>query len=296
MEDHLKVVAQLRGEIGETIQAWVLLRHFAGTRAQELTNDIERDMRNRNLWFLNSVIERLEHDAIARLAELSDGNSRNLTFARAIKSLRRLGLDVDPIIRFARQFSDFARDNGFVDKRNQEISHKAFVENWDDERAPIHITYRTLRTGIVHAMRTMKKIDELVYGRLHRTFMWNALRRSRYSSTLQPRVGFMIANHIHVPAAIRAHIIMDEIRQGHFHQDLMDAVVNGVPVQIYASKKWGALNLGGYLLVLEHYPLQAITQIDSDRIVVDPAWTNAPDSGPPQIGQQLNDCEGIRLD
>jgi hypothetical protein len=52
----------------------------------------------------------------------------------------------------------------------------------------------------------------------------------------------------------------------------MDAEVNGTKIQIYASRKWGAINLGGQLLVLPQYPLQSIGRIEGNQLVVDQVW------------------------
>ncbi len=42
----------------------------------------------------------------------------------------------------------------------------------------------------------------------------------------------------------------------------METTVNGMKMEVYVSKKWGAINLGGQLLILPQYPLQELQQID----------------------------------
>jgi hypothetical protein len=102
----------------------------------------------------------------------------------------------------------------------------------------------------------------------------------------------MIAQDVRVPEAVRAQIIIGELQAGKFHQELMDARVNGVMVQVYASRKWGAINLGGNLMILANYPLQSIQDIEGEGIAVAPASCSpgsnpfdttaptAPDAGP----------------
>jgi hypothetical protein len=121
-------------------------------------------------------------------------------------------------------------------------------------------------------VRTIKAIDALVYGKRHSTFFWQSLRRERYRSALPARVEYLIAEHIHLTESVRAQIIVDEIRAGKFHLDLMDATVNGIQLKLYVSKKWGAINLGGHLHILPQYPLQSIVNIEGSGIAVDPAW------------------------
>jgi hypothetical protein len=102
--------------------------------------------------------------------------------------------------------------------------------------------------------------------------MWQELRKKRYELLHPASAFYMIAEYINLPEAVRAKIIQGEIAAGKFHQELMDAEVNGTKVQVYASKKWGAINFGGQLLILPQYPLQSIGKVESDHIVVDLAW------------------------
>lgn len=159
-------------------------------------------------------------------------------------------------------FQTFLKSHSFEEKRNEEISHKEFKAEWTDERAPIFIPPKVLAKAIVFAIRAMKRIDREVYGEIHGRFMWHELRKKRYELHHPAAAFYMIAEYIKLPGAVRTKIIAQEIKEGRFHQDLMDATVNGVTVQVYASKKWGAINLGGHLLVLPEYPLQRIDNIE----------------------------------
>jgi len=233
-----------------------------------------KDMDNRNLWFLESIIDKLENDIISRLSELAKPVRRGrINLENAKNQLKRVGMnDCSCEIE---AYRDFVNCHRFEEKRNREISHKKFVLEWKDEKAPIHVPYKNLLRTIAFLLRAAKRIDLEVYGEIHSKFMWRELRGRRYTSTMLPFAEYMIAQHIRLPQSIRARIIEREIHEGKFHQKLLDVEVNGVNVQVYASKKWGAINLGGHLLILEHYPLQSITKIEGQNIIVDPAWKDS---------------------
>jgi hypothetical protein len=246
-----------------------------------MTEDVKKDMENRELWFLNALVEKLRDEMVSRLSELADTKARGrLTFTNGSTTLRRLG-HADCADHVG-GFRDFVTRSQFEEKRNKEISHKEFVIDWEAERAPIRVKYALALRGLAMAVRVMKRMDEQLYGRLHAQFMWSELRKRRYSTTMLPRAAYMIAEHILIPEAIRARIIQQEIREGRFHQEVIETVVNGVNVQVYASRKWGAVNLGGHLLVLPQYPLQKLEKIDGPGIAVDPAWLQDPINDPTQ--------------
>lgn len=271
MSDFTKIIVQLRGEVGEVINDWVLFRHFAALQSQHADGDPAADMRNKNLNFLIAICAKLRAEIVARLAELaSTVRKGRINFANASRQLKGVGFNPCHVEVVALQ--SFLQEHEFEKKRNTEISHKAFTAEWQDEAGPIPMTARTLAKALTLAQRAMKRMDREVYGEIHARFMWRELRKRRYE-LLQPAAAFfMIAEHIRLPEAIRAQIILDEVAAGRFHQELMDAEVNGTKIQIYASRKWGAINLGGQLLVLPQYPLQAIGKIEGKQFVVDPAW------------------------
>jgi len=269
--NYKKIIVQLRGEIGEVIHTWVLLRHFLVIRAQQTTGAVDQDMDNQDLWFLDSIVDKLENEAIARLSELAKPIKRGrLNLENSKSQLGHVGLY--DCTHEVKTFREFIKKHRFEEKRNSEISHKKFVEEWKGERASIHIPYRVLLRAVALVVRAMKRMDREIYGEIHGKFIWRELRDRRYSMKLLPRVGYMIAEYIRLPETVRAKIIETEIRLGKFHQELMDAEVNGVKVKVYASRKWGAINLGGHLMILQHYPLQSIGTIEGENIVVDPAW------------------------
>jgi hypothetical protein len=273
MSEATKIHVQVRGEVGEVIHSWCLMRHFMAVRAKEYTGDLEKDMENQNLWFLSALVDKLESEIVSRLSELAKPIRRGrINFENLTSQLQRGG--VNSCEKYVRAFRSHLKANRFDQKRNNEISHKAFVLDWADEKPPIHISYPALLRGLALAVRTMKAFDRAVYGSIHFRFMWLELRKRRYKAALPPRAGYMIAEHIHVPVSVRAEIIKHEIQTGRFHQDLMDAEINGIRTQLYASKKWGAINLGGHLMIVEAYPLQSIQTIEGANIVVEPAPKN----------------------
>jgi hypothetical protein len=57
------LVSNLRGEVGEALTAWVLLRHFMASAKKLQTDDLAF------LWLMRG---KLENELIARLSELAD--------------------------------------------------------------------------------------------------------------------------------------------------------------------------------------------------------------------------------
>lgn len=271
MPDFTKIIVQLRGELGEVINSWLLFRHFAALQSQHASGDPAANMRNNDLNFLIAIGAKLRAEIVARLAELaSTVRKGRLNFSNASRQLKGVGLN--PCQVEVDAFQAFLKEHEFEKKRNTEISHKAFTAEWHDEVGPIPVMAHTLAKGLVLAQRAMKRMDREVYGIVHARFMWRELRKRRYELLHPAAAFFMIAEHIHLPEAIRAQIILAEVAAGRFHQELMDAEVNGTKIQLYASRKWGAINLGGQLLVLPQYPLQAIVNIEGEQFKVDSAW------------------------
>lgn len=275
MYDYKKIIVQLRGELGELINSWLLYRHFCALRRKERTDDPAKDMKNRNLNFLIAISDKLRSEIIARLAELaSKVRKGRLTFENGSRQLR--GVSLDSCRAVLEKFQKYVEANPFEEKRNNEISHKNFVAEWKDELAPLTIADFVIVKALALALRVMKRMDHEVYGEIHSEYFWKDLRKKRYELFTPAAAIYMIAEHINLPESVRARIVAMEIAGGKFHQELMDAEVNGTKVQIYASKKWGAINLGGHLHILPGYPLISIAKIDDPSIIVDPAWKENP--------------------
>jgi len=116
------LISNLRGEIGEVVTSWVLLRHMMARERELGSDDIAKDMANENLTFVCMLRNKLSDDIIARLSELAQPKTGRLTFHFAAEKLGRLDAEV-------RAFRNFIARGQFQRKRNQDISHKELPNN-----------------------------------------------------------------------------------------------------------------------------------------------------------------------
>ena len=148
------LVANLRGEVGEVITTWLLMRHFIGQAARLASGELEKDVANRDLLFLNLLADKLRDELIGRLSELAESKVGQLTFYFAAKKLGRFAAE-------AAAFTDFVIKHRLRHKRNRDVSHKQLPEQWSDHRH-IEIPYRILVRAVVLVVRLMKRIDRHV--------------------------------------------------------------------------------------------------------------------------------------
>ena len=137
------LVSNLRGEVGEIIQSWVLWRQFKLMAASAQSDDLVKDMENEELAFVYALSDRLRDDIIARVAELAEKKIGQLTFHFASVKLGSLETDVV-------EFRDFTKAKRFREKRNYDISHKELPENWEDHKTII-IRYSDVTRGVARA-------------------------------------------------------------------------------------------------------------------------------------------------
>jgi hypothetical protein len=184
------LVSNLRGEVGDIVGTWVLLRQLMRESSRLSSSDPAKDFTDPALGFLGALEDKLEDEIVARLSELGERKIGRLTFHFAAVKLNAFGAE-------ARAFSKYVEAAGFKAKRNHEISHRALPEQWSEHRS-IFIPYRTLLRGIVRAVRLMKAIDVHVLGpKMVR--QWRHVRRLRYDHTLPPRVAYLMLSHYRVP-------------------------------------------------------------------------------------------------
>jgi hypothetical protein len=165
------LISNLRGEVGEIITSWVLLRHMMASMRQLSSDDFGKDLANENLVFVSMLKTKLADEIVARLSELAEVKVGQLTFHFAATKLGKLDDEV-------RAFRTFITREKFQQKRNLDISHKVLPEKWA-EHGPIVIPYRTLLRGVGHALRLMKKIDRIVLGPSAK-YVWPEMRKNRY--------------------------------------------------------------------------------------------------------------------
>jgi hypothetical protein len=243
------LISNLRGEVGEVVTSWVLLRHMMARERELSSDDIAKDMANENLTFVYMLRNKLSDDIIARLSELAEPKTGRLTFHFAAEKLGNLDAEV-------RAFRSFIARGKFQQKRNQDISHKELPEQWA-KHGPIHIPYRTLLRAVGHALRLMKKIDRILLGPSAK-YVWLEMRKKRYQLMAPACAAYMMVPHMNLSPEIRRLVILEEMAEGRNVWSDMPATINGETVTVSACREWGAFMLGGELMVFPHYPLQKL--------------------------------------
>jgi hypothetical protein len=191
------LVGNLRGEIGEEITTWILLRHIMSQRRAIRSDHPGTDLKNPELAFLNLLADRLNDDLVASLSELAEEKigRTNFHFAEV-----KLGIAFDS----ARRFRKFVEKHQFKQKRNQHIAHKEQPEQWLDQGLiPIQIKYQTLLKALALAVRAMKAIDAIHIGPTA-PYLWAEVRKKRYELLLPGKVGYILLPHIWLPDHVAA--------------------------------------------------------------------------------------------
>jgi hypothetical protein len=117
------LIGNLRGEVGEVITAWVIMRQFIAQRARLASGDPSKDIENRQLAFLNLLMDKLRDELIGRLSELAEQKISQLTFYFASRKLSAFEQEVAA-------FEKYVIRSKIREKRNQNVSHKALPEKW----------------------------------------------------------------------------------------------------------------------------------------------------------------------
>jgi hypothetical protein len=247
------LISNLRGEVGEVITSWVLLRHMMSKERELSSDDIAKDMRNESLIFVSMLRTKLADEIVARLSELAEAKIGQLTFYFASQKLKALAAEVEA-------FSDFIVREKLQQKRNLDISHKNLPEQWTDH-GPIVIPYRTLLEAVGRAIRLMKRIDGIVVGPAAK-YLWREMRKKRYQLMAPASAMYMMLPYMNLSPEIRQRVIMEEMATGRQVWSEMSSTINGQETKVSVCREWGALLLPGRMIVLDHYPLQQLNSID----------------------------------
>jgi len=186
------LIGNLRGEIGEAVTTWLLLRHIISQRRAIRSDDPRADLQNPQVTFLNLLADRLNDDLVASLSELGEKKigRANFYFAEV-----KLSLTFDS----AQRFRMFIEKHDFRKKRNQHIAHKEQPEQWlDPGLIPLHIKYASVLKALALAVRTMKAIDLKHLGPTA-PYLWAEVRKKRYELMLPGRVGYILLPHMRLP-------------------------------------------------------------------------------------------------
>jgi hypothetical protein len=71
-------------------------------------------------------------------------------------------------------------------------------------------------------------------------------------------VVYMLLPYLNLSPEIRQRVIMEEMAEGRQVWSDMTTIVNGQEADVSACRQWGGFLLGGRMIVLDHYPLQAL--------------------------------------
>jgi hypothetical protein len=246
------LISNLRGEVGEIVSTWVLMRSFMAQADQLRTTDYLKDMENRQLGWFNTLIDKVENEIISRLAELAEQKVGRLNFHFAHLKLNALEKET---LDFAR----FIRKNRFEEKRNYDISHKELPEKWTEHKV-INIPYITVLKGVTRAFRLMKKIDTLHLGPRAK-YLWREGRKRRYKPMHPAKVGYMMLPYLWLPDEERFKIIQEEMNEGRDIWKDMPIKINGKETIVKTYGEMGALVLGGRIVLLDSSFIE-LTSID----------------------------------
>ncbi|MCX6983178.1 MAG: hypothetical protein NT118_00315 [Lentisphaerae bacterium] len=199
------LISNLRGEVGEIISTWVMMRSFMAQANRLRTNDALKDLENAPLVTLDILTDKLEDEIVSRLAELAEHKVGRLTFHLAHLKLNALEKETSA-------FTHFIKKNRFEEKRNYNISHKVLPEKWTDHKSII-IPYPIIVRGIVAALRLIKKIDTIHRGP-YAKYQWREMRRRRYKLVYPAKVRYMLMHYILPSPDDQMRIIQEEISEG----------------------------------------------------------------------------------
>jgi len=246
------LISNLRGEVGEVVFAWVLMRSLMIQSAELQTQDMLKDLENPQLSVLDALADKLDDEIIARLAELAEDKVGRLNFYF-------VHLKIPQIKKEADEFARFVERNHFREKRNYDISHKELPEKWT-ERKSISIPYPTLLRGIVLALRLMRQIDATHLGPRAK-YQWREMRRRRYKITYPAKAHYMLLPYLWLSPHDRSRIIKEEKERGRDGWKDMQVEINGERKTIRTYGELGAIDLGGQVLLLDE-PFVELTSID----------------------------------
>lgn len=250
------LISNLRGEVGEIITSWVLMREFRSEATKLTTGDIKRDFENQVLTRTLLLIQKLEDEIVARLSELAEEKIGRLNFFFAAVKLKDFNAE-------ALAFKRLIVKNGLRHKRNRDISHKELPEQWVDHRH-FSVPYRAVLTCTAAAVRLMKQIDRGVIGPAA-PCLWREARKRRRHYMLPPKVGYLLLPHLNLSPQERCEIVLKEIQEGRAALKEFPTVVNGKPASVLGSRNWGVLLLDGSLVGLPQYPLNSVPTITFDQ-------------------------------
>jgi len=181
------LIGNLRGEVGEAITSWILLRHLIFTSRSMQTDDVMSDMRNNDLGLIHSIKDKIESDFILTLAALAERKVARVTFHFASQKLHILRPEEE-------EYRNFIEQAKLKQKRDREIAHREQPEDWP-EVGDIRIPYLKLLQALAMAVRLMKKIVKEEMGD-NAIVQWQRMRKKRYDLTMPARAKYLLLGYL----------------------------------------------------------------------------------------------------
>lgn len=248
------LVSNLRGEVGEIVTSWVLMRRLIVQANSIRSGDLDKDMKNDALQTLDVLTSKLEDEVIARLSELADTKIGRLNFHFANQKLGGLDDEVDAFRRFVKK-------KRFHEKRNYNISHKELPEKWTDHKE-IPISYRDVVRGVAMAQRLMKRIDREWLGP-SAPYLWREMRKRRHAPMHPARASYLLLPYLALSPEDRLAIAKEEEAEGKEVWTEMKTMVNGEQSTVLVARDWGIVRASEtHVLVLDGYPIQTLRSIE----------------------------------
>ena len=181
------LIGTIRGEVGEAIANWILLRHLIAASKAVETDDISTDMRNSDLALVYALKGRIKEDFILTLAGLAERKLDRATFYFVTQKIDALHSDEE-------KFRKYIERNKLKQKRDREIAHREQPLDWP-KRGDIRISYSILTIALAKAIRLMKKIDSNVMGDIAAE-QWHKMRSKRYDLTIPARAKYLLLEYL----------------------------------------------------------------------------------------------------
>jgi len=134
------------------------------------------------------------------------------------------------------------------------------------------------------ALRLMKRIDRKVIGPAAK-YLWPEMRKRRYKLMNPAKAAYLMLPYLNLMPDVRRAVILEEMDEGRAVWSNMTSTINGVEVTVSTCREWGAFLLGGQLIVLDQYPLQALNSIEVPSGEA-PASAEAPEELEPILEQK----------
>ena len=246
------LIDNLRGEVGEVISTWVMMRSLMAQEADLQAENPDKAIDDPQLVMLHALTEKLEDEIIARLSELAETKVGRLNFHFAHLKLNALEKECAQFDRFIERYK-------FHKKRNYDISHKELPEKWTDHKY-ILIRYPVIVLAIAMALRLMKLIDRIHLGP-RAPYLWREMRSRRYKLMNPAKVGYMLLPYLALSAAARAAIIVEEMAEGCDKWEDAIVKINGKNATIKIYKEFGAIAIPGAGMLLDQ-PFVELSAID----------------------------------